>query len=171
VYQIFFVDGILFPESSALPQRFVMAEEGSGERLNELVEIIFYELPKMDEQVRKYQGRERKTLREDEKWCIYMKHQGEAEARGMIEALTEEEEGIMKAEMALRKVSRDQEMWARALFREKAEMDYRSEMSASRSQGITEGITIGKAEAKDEILALLKEGKSPEEILKEYNPK
>jgi hypothetical protein len=79
----------------------------------------------------------------------------------IIEAICEEEEGIMKAERALKKVSRDRERWARALFREKAEMDYRSEMSANKRQGREEG--------RQEILDLLKKGESPEEILKEFN--
>ncbi|GHV95494.1 hypothetical protein AGMMS50293_18140 [Spirochaetia bacterium] len=38
----------------------------------------------------------------------------------------------MRAERALTKVSRDYEKWARTLYREKAEMDYRSGMYTAR---------------------------------------
>jgi predicted transposase/invertase (TIGR01784 family) len=190
VYQIFFVNGKLFPQSQKFPYRFIMAEEETGERLNELVEIIFYELPKMEGHVRKYMEKEKikkeiKTLPGEEKWCIYMKYRHKAEAGRMIEAICEGEEGIMKAERALEKVSRNEERWARALFREKAEMDYRSELSANkkqgRAEGLAEGLTKGHAEGlakgqtqglakgRQEILTLLKKGKSPEEILKKFH--
>jgi SOS response regulatory protein OraA/RecX len=49
--------------------------------------------------------------------------------------LVEKEEGIMRADRALKKISRDEEQWARALFREKAAMDYRSGMNAARRVG------------------------------------
>jgi predicted transposase/invertase (TIGR01784 family) len=55
----------------------------------------------------------------------------------------------MRAERALTKVSRDMEKWARALFREKAEMDYYSAMATARDtardQGLAEGLAEGKA--------------------------
>jgi hypothetical protein len=38
----------------------------------------------------------------------------------------------MKAERALEKVSWSEERWARALFREKAKMDYRSEKNKAK---------------------------------------
>jgi chromosome segregation ATPase len=41
----------------------------------------------------------------------------------------------MSAEKVLNKVSREYEEWAKALFREKAAMDYRSGMHASRMKG------------------------------------
>jgi hypothetical protein len=50
----------------------------------------------------------------------------------LIEELCKQEEGIMLADRALAKISRDQEKWARALFREKAAMDYSSGIYAAR---------------------------------------
>jgi predicted transposase/invertase (TIGR01784 family) len=76
VYQIFFLNCVLFPGSGRLPRRYSYREEKEGDRLTEAVEIIFYELPKLEQRVRDYfagkAGTE--TLREDEKWCIYMRY-------------------------------------------------------------------------------------------------
>ena len=70
-----------------------------------------------------------------------------------IEKLSREEEGIMLAERALTKVSRDYEKWARALFREKAAMDYRSGINTARKEGHREGREEGREEARQEYEA------------------
>jgi hypothetical protein len=141
------------------------------------MEIIFYELPKTRGVVEGCMGGEAGLgrLRGEEKWCIYMKYRHECEAEGLIGELCRGEEGIMKAERALRKVYRDEERWARALFREKAAMDYRSlvttarmEAKEAREEGLAEGKAEGLAEGRQEILNLLKSGKPPEEILKDF---
>ena len=48
-----------------------------------------------------------KNLPEDEKWCIFMKYRHENHAVFLIEELLRENEGIMRAEKTLVKVSRD----------------------------------------------------------------
>jgi flagellar biosynthesis/type III secretory pathway protein FliH len=45
----------------------------------------------------------------------------------------------MKADRALKKISREREHWARTLFREKAAMDYRSGMYNAHQRGLEEG--------------------------------
>jgi predicted transposase/invertase (TIGR01784 family) len=64
----------------------------------------------------------------------------------LIAELCRQEEGIMRAERALKKMNRDQEQWARALFREKAAMDYRSGMYNARQEGRKEGLEEGRQE-------------------------
>jgi predicted transposase/invertase (TIGR01784 family) len=169
VYQVFFLDGVLFPRSMKLAHRFTMKEEETGECLNGLMEIIFYELPKASVVVEGCMGGGAGLgrLREEEKWCIYMKYRHECEAEGLIGELCRGEEGIMKAERALRKVYRDEERWARALFREKAAMDYRSAKMDAKMD-LKEAREEGLAEGRQEILNLLKSGKPPEEILKDF---
>ena len=51
VYQIFFLNCLLFPQSAKLPQRFSYREEREQYRLNDISEIIFYELPKLQNRV------------------------------------------------------------------------------------------------------------------------
>jgi flagellar biosynthesis/type III secretory pathway protein FliH len=91
------------------------------------------------------------------KWCLYFKYRTDEGAAKLIEELCREEEGIMRADRALQKISRDEEQWARALFREKARMDYRSEMNAARrngkAEGLAEGLALGEAKGKAEGLA------------------
>jgi predicted transposase/invertase (TIGR01784 family) len=158
IYQIFFIDEVLFPGSGKIPRRYMMLEEGEHDRLNELEEIIFYELPKLEEDVRKCLAGEKKvsTLPLEKKWCIYIKYRGEESMDALIEELCREEEGIMSAERVLERVSRDEEEWARALFWEKAEMDYRSGMSNAWEKGIRigreKGIAISREEARKEKL-------------------
>jgi predicted transposase/invertase (TIGR01784 family) len=131
VYQIFFLNFELFSGSGKVPRRYVMMEEEEHDRLSSLMEILFYELPKAAKAL--ISGKN--GLSDEEKWCIYLKYRGEEGMSGVIEGLCKEEEGIMTAERTLRRVSREKEKWARALFREKAEMDYYSEMRASREMG------------------------------------
>jgi predicted transposase/invertase (TIGR01784 family) len=147
VYQIFFLNCVLFPGSDKLPRRYSLMEQTEHDKLNELQEIIFYELPKLEKQVSLYfeDKLDVENLRNEEKWCIYLKYRQDERMAGVIAELCRQEEGIMHAERALTRESRDMEKWARALFREKAEMDYRGEMYSSREQGKAEGLALGKA--------------------------
>ena len=56
VYQIFFLNCILFPESHKLPRRYRYREETEQDELTKAVEIIFYELPKLEQRVKDYLG-------------------------------------------------------------------------------------------------------------------
>jgi predicted transposase/invertase (TIGR01784 family) len=59
IYQIFFLDCKLFPGSDKVPRRYSMREETEFDKLNELTEIIFYEMPKLERIVRRYlEGKE-----------------------------------------------------------------------------------------------------------------
>ncbi|MDR1972745.1 MAG: hypothetical protein LBQ46_12595 [Treponema sp.] len=88
------------------------------------------------------------------KWGIYLGYQGKEGVAGMIQELSRGEEGIMSAERELGRMSRDAEQWARALFREKAAMDYRSGMGNARDRGREEGIKLGEARGRQEGIKL-----------------
>jgi predicted transposase/invertase (TIGR01784 family) len=137
VYQIFFLDFVLFPDSDKVPRRYFMTEETEGDKLNEVMEVIFYEMPKLESFVSEYfKGNgDLRTLPPEKKWCIFFKYRSEKKMEKMIAELINQEEGIMRADRALKKISRDEEQWARALFREKAAMDYRSGMYNARMEG------------------------------------
>jgi predicted transposase/invertase (TIGR01784 family) len=99
VYQIFFLNCILFPQSDKLPRRYFYMEETEHDRLTEATEIIFYEMPKLERKVQNIlEGKAgTETLSEDEKWCIYMKYQHEERTAQLVENLYRKEEGIMLA--------------------------------------------------------------------------
>ncbi|GHV24335.1 hypothetical protein FACS189498_1320 [Spirochaetia bacterium] len=166
VYQVFFLDGVLFPESPRFSRRFCLMDKEEHEDLSDLVEIIFYELPKLEDLANRYlEGRKGKERLEDlsaeEKWCIFLKYKKEKAAAGLIAELCREEEGIMRAEQAISKVSRDYNEWAVALYKDKAERDYLAGMAYARYKGKAEGY----AQARLEIARKLRErGLSEREI-------
>jgi predicted transposase/invertase (TIGR01784 family) len=141
VYQIFFLNTVLWPDSPLVPRRYAFLEKTEHDRLNDLVEIIFYELPKLEEKVRRVlegvEGVENLSL--EEKWCIYLKYHEDEGKAPLIKELCREEAGIMSAEKVLNKVSTEYEEWARALSRELGEMDYRSGMGNAYRKGLKEG--------------------------------
>jgi len=150
VYQIFFLNCILFPGSDKLPRRYSYREETEQDKLTEAVEIIFYELPKLEQRVKDYLAGRPGTedLSEDQKWCIYMKYRHEKLAEPLINELCQKEEGIMRAEKTLSKVDRDYAKYAREMGRWKNEID--------RTFAWMGGKAEGKAEANLEIARKLK---------------
>jgi len=63
------------------------------------------------------------TLSEEEKWCIYLKYRHEKNAEPLIEELCRKEEGIMRAEKAVEKISRSYLKYIREMNIAKNEYD------------------------------------------------
>jgi predicted transposase/invertase (TIGR01784 family) len=167
MYQITFMDFILFPESSMVPRRYSFMEQREHSRLSDLVELIYYEMPKLkpivDGFLEKRSGIE--SLSSEEKWCIFFKYKQNEDMKPLIEELCRKEEGIMLANKRIDKLSRRSEKWAQALSRDKAVMDYKSGLYAARVKGIEEGTAKGIARAKLEAARNMKaEGDSIEKI-------
>jgi predicted transposase YdaD len=57
---------------------------------------------------------------------------------------------------------------ARLMSESKYQMDTQSKIGHARREGRQEGREEGKLEGREEIIELLKSGKSPEEILRDY---
>jgi predicted transposase/invertase (TIGR01784 family) len=187
VYQIFFLDCELFPDSGKFPRRYFHQEEDEHDRLSDLSEIMFYELPKLEQWFKDFQEGKVGTepLTSEQKWCLYMKYRHIKQAKLLIETLCRREEGIMKAEKAVYKISRDSKRAARRMSEIIGRMDYDIKiMDAAEKgkaegktqgiaegiaqgleQGITQGIAQGKAESKAENARnALKEGLSVEVV-------
>jgi predicted transposase/invertase (TIGR01784 family) len=151
VYQIFFLDDILFRQSDKLPRRYSYREEEENDRLNDLTEIIFYEMPKLKRRVQDYlEGKiSAGSLSEEEKWCMYMKYRHEEQAGKLIDDLCCKEEGIMRAEKTVNGISRDYMKAAREMAIIKNRLDrgqaqLRAEEEA-QARGLAEGIAKGHA--------------------------
>jgi len=174
VYQIFFLNCVLFPDSSRLPRRYFSQEEVEHDRLSDATEIIFYELPKLEQRLRDFlSGRiDMETLTEEEKWCIYMRYRHEERAGALIERLCREEEGIMRAEKAVNKVSRDYIRYARKMAEIKNSMDRAQALFVAQEEGHAKGLVEGRAEGLEKgiaeerrrVLEMLDQGLSVEEI-------
>jgi predicted transposase/invertase (TIGR01784 family) len=169
VYQIFFLNCVIFPDSGKLPQRFSYREETEHHRLSDISEIIFYELPKLERRVREMTAGEAavKTddLSEEEKWCIFMRYRHKKRAAELVEKLYREEEGIMLAEKAVKGISRDYLKFAREMAEAKNRMErqyriYKAEkesMEKGLAQGMEKGLEKGLEQGKLEIAQRMKE--------------
>ena len=167
VYQIFFLNCVLFPNSGKLPRRYSYREEEEGDRLTEAVEIIFYEMPKLEQRVRDYLAGKAgaEVLREDEKWCIYMRYRHDERAEPLIKELCRKEEGIMRAERALAKVDRDYIKYIRNMNIIKNSMD---RASLLYDGGLAEGLAQGEAKANLEIARKMKNAGRPFSEIEEF---
>jgi len=165
VYQIFLLNFILFPPrveankfikqtanmpsaSDKLCRRYFYMEEEEHDRLTDAAEIIFYEMPKLEQQVRDIlTGKaDTETLSEEEKWCTFIKYRHEERAEKLIEELTRKEEGIMRAERAAAEIDRDYEKFARRLADEKNRLDIALRREAIRRASLAEGLEQGRTE-------------------------
>ena len=160
VYQVFFLNCTLFPQSSKLPRRYYFQEETEHDRLSEVTEIIFYELPKLEQRVEEFLTCkvDIDNLTSEEKWCFFMKYRHEEKAGVLIEQLCRKEEGIMRAEQAVTRVSRDMKRYARKMAEIKNSMD--------RAQMLLEAQEKGHAEGQKKVIDLLEQGLSLDEVKK-----
>jgi len=142
VYQIFFLNCVLFPKSDKLPRRYSYREETEQDELTKAVEIIFYELPKLEQRVKDYLAGKPGTedLSEDQKWCIYMRYRHEDLAEPLIQELCRKEEGIMHAEKALSKADRDYAKYVREMGIIKNRMERAAAIHNARREGLEQGL-------------------------------
>jgi len=181
VYQIFFLNFVLFPGSEKVPRRYGYREEKENDLLTDKTEIIFYELPKLEQRIIDYfEGKAGvELLPEDEKWCIFMKCRHEQEAKPLINELCSMEEGIMRAEKQVRKLSRSEKRYYTVeMDRLKDKVDLFSRQQFAHDKGLAEGraegLAEGREEGRQELLKekltiarnLLAEGSTPEFIQK-----
>jgi len=108
VYQIFFLNHVLFEESGKLPRRYGYREETEHDLLTNTSQIIFYEMPKLDKLIDAYNSGkiELKNLSEDEKWCIFFRNHHKKPAKELIKELCNKDEGIMHAKKQVAKLPR-----------------------------------------------------------------
>jgi predicted transposase/invertase (TIGR01784 family) len=174
VYQIFFLNFILFPDSNKLARRYFYMEEEEHDRLTDATEIIFYEMPKLEQRVQDIlTGKaDTETLSGEETWCMFMKYRHEDRAEKLIKELSCKEEGIMWAEMAAAKLDRDYEKFARKMAELKNSMDIATRRNAAKreghAEGLAEGLAEGRAEEKLEIARKMKKAGLPFNEIMEF---
>jgi len=170
VYQIFFLNCILFPNSPKLPQRYYYMEEEEHNRLSEISEIIFYEMPKLRRKTRDIlTGKaDIDTLSKEEKWCIYFRYRHDEKAAELIKKLCAREEGIMWAERAAAKADRDYEKFARRLAAQKNSMEAAARRNDIRAEARAEGHAEGRAEGILEIARKMKTAGRPSSEIAEF---
>jgi len=124
--------------------------------LNGRSRIITVELSKLDKVVEK----PTEELSAAEQWAIFFRYLTDKALRRKINEIIVQEEGIAMASEVLMTISKDEQERARLMSELKYELDTQSKMTYARNEG--------RAEGEMKIINLLKSGKSPEDILKEY---
>ncbi|MCL2319521.1 MAG: Rpn family recombination-promoting nuclease/putative transposase [Treponema sp.] len=147
-----------------------------GVPLNGRSRIITLELSKLDKIVEKPAC----EMSVQEYWAVYFRYLTDKEKRRKINEILDLEEGIAMASEVLITISKDEVERARLMSEFKYEMDARSKLVYAEQEGMRRGLEKGlrkgrregrregHQEGKQEIIDLLKSGKSPEEIIREY---
>ena len=171
VYQIFFLNCILFPQSNKLPRRYRLMEVEEHDVLTEVTEIIFYELPKLKQRVNDYLAGKSsiENLSDEEMWCIFMKYRDKERVKPLIMELYRKEEGIMQAEKSLARIARNYSKYIREMSIKKNNYERAVMVEAARKELQAQWHAEGRKKERELFLELLKSGKSQEEILKLYD--
>ena len=125
--------------------------------LNGKSRIITMELSKMEQVIEKpvYE------MNVQEMWAIYFRYLTDKSKRQKINEIMKHEEGITMASEVLINISKDEIEQARLRSELKYELDTQSKLAYAEQKGEKKG--------EQNIINLLKSGKSPEEIISEYD--
>ena len=82
---------------------------------------------------------------------MYMRYRHEERAGVLIKQLCHKEEGIMSAEQAVKRVSRDMRRYARRVAEMKNQLDRAMDWDHAREEGIAIGRAEGRAESLQEV--------------------
>ena len=103
-----------------------------------------------------------------EYWAVYFRYLTDKDKRRKINEILEREEGIAMASEVLLTISKDEIERARLMSEYKYELDTQSILVHARREGEKKGELKGIKKGEKKILDLLKSGKSPEEIIRDY---
>jgi hypothetical protein len=135
---------------------FEYYDPAHGVSLNGRSRIITLELSKLDKVVKK----PIKDMNAPELLGVFFQYLPDKNKRGIINQIIASEEGIAMASEVLITISRDDVERARLRSEEKYELDTQSKIVHAKREG--------RQEMKQEIITLLKSGKSPEEVIRNY---
>ena len=167
-YQIAILARERFFDDEVILHSFEYYDAEHGVSLKGRSRIITMELSKMEQVIEKPTG----EMSAQEQWGFYFRYLTDMDKRWKINEIIESEEGIAMASEVLISISRDEEERARLISEEKYELDTQSRLTFAwqegKQEGRQEGKQEGKQEGRQEIFDLLRSGKSPEDILRDY---
>ena len=132
------IDGNLFPELDSCHNIFAVRELNSGLLLSDRVEFHFLELQKIDV------TKPVRSLTEVERLGAYLKYANDEEYQDYVRQILSEEDMDM-TENTYRKVSQDELEYERREARLKYQLQYNTEISVAREQGLAQGLKKGEA--------------------------
>ena len=164
VYQIAILAKEKFFDDRVFIHTFEYYDPVNGISLNGKTKIITLELSKLNKIVEK----PIKETSSQERWALFFEYLTVKEKRGKINEVIEQEEGIAMASKEVIKFSKDEIERARLISEEKYELDTRTRIYVAKLEGERKGVRKGERKGERKIIDLLKSGKSPEEIISEY---
>jgi flagellar biosynthesis/type III secretory pathway protein FliH len=165
-----------FFEDDITLHTFEYYDPAHGVSLNGRSPIITLELSKLD----KVMEKPAKDMSAPEHWGVFFRYLRDKSKRDIINEIIACEEGIAMASEVLITVTKEEREQAWLMSREKYELDIKSNPGYARqvghvegraeglAKGLSEGHAKGLVDGKQEIIDLLKSGKSPEEIIRNY---
>jgi hypothetical protein len=120
--------------------------------LNGRTRILTLELSKLDNVAQK----PTEEMSVQELWAVYFRYLTDNSMREKINEIVAREEGIAMASEVLLNISRDEVERARLVSEYKYQLDIQSKLVDAKREG------------RQEVVELLKSGKSPEEVIREY---
>ena len=132
--------------------------------LNGRTRILTLELSKLEKVAKK----PTEEMSAQELWAVYFRYLKDNSMREKINEIVAREEGIAMASKVLLSISRDEVERARLMSEYKYQLDMQSKLVHAERQGMKKGEKQGEKRGRNEIIELLKSGKSPEEVIREY---
>ena len=138
------INGILFSEYDSCHSIFDVRERQTGLLLSDRLEFHFLELGKVDGQ------KPVEALTEAERLAAYLKYANDEEKQDYVQEIIYSE-GLTMTENAYRKVTQDEIEYERMESRLKYQLQYNTDMSLARQEGLEQGRTEGEAVGRKEM--------------------
>ena len=134
--------------------------------------IVTIELSKLEKVIEK--PIEKMNIKEY--WAVYFGYLTDKSKRTKINKILEKEEGIAMASEVLLTISRDEDEQILLMSEYKYQLDKQDMLVTAKreglqqglEQGLQQGLEQGRCSGQQEIIDLLKSGKSPDEIIRDY---
>jgi predicted transposase/invertase (TIGR01784 family) len=133
-FQITLCDYTVFPESKDFLHQYRM-RKATGEELSDMITIIFVELTKLGEIIKKPV----KEMTSAEMWAVFFEYADKPKQDAVIKAIASEKEEIMEATNILTSISQDENECAKFRARRKFQQDVEHNRLASFKLGKEEG--------------------------------
>lgn len=130
-YQISVLNFVYDKKNDNPIHHYAMIDKNDGAQLPGILNVIFMELPKIPEI---HNADDVKNLPSPVKWCKFLQVADNPEKQDLITALSQCEEGIMKAESTLKGISLDRWRWIIQGQIEGIERDRISEINARKRE-------------------------------------
>jgi predicted transposase/invertase (TIGR01784 family) len=130
----------VFPNRAEYVNSFSMRHDEDNEQLTDAIRVIYLELSKLDEVLRKPVD----TMTELEKWAVFFQYADSFKYRETVNKVIETKEALQMAGELLMSVSQDERERAIAISRKKFQTDLQSNLATAEDRGRAEGRAEGE---------------------------